>query len=64
MCQIVEEYAQEKVEYQKAIDLVEFIENLMETSAMTEKQACKALKYTLKVYKDAKKLLSESKALV
>lgn len=58
MCQIVEEYAKEKADFQKAIAIVEDIENLMETSGMTEKQACKALKRTLKAYKDAKKLLS------
>ena len=64
MCQIVEEYAQEKADFQKALAIVEDIENLMETSGMTEKQACKALKRSLKVYKDAKKLLSANKTLV
>lgn len=64
MCQIVEDYAQEKVNLQKAVDLVESIENLMDTSNMTDKQACRALKKTLKAYKDAKKLLSASEMLV
>ena len=64
MCQIVEEYAKEKADIQKALAIVEDNEYLMETSGMTEKQACKALKRTLKAYKDAKKLLSASEVLV
>ena len=64
MCQIVEEYAQEKADFQKAQAIVEDIENLMETTNMNEKQACKALKRTLKSYKDAKKLLSASESLM
>ncbi|MCR5670724.1 MAG: hypothetical protein K6G10_06930 [Butyrivibrio sp.] len=64
MCQIVEEYAKEKADFQKALAIVEDIENLMETGGMTEKQACKALKRTLKAYKNAKKLLSANEALV
>ena len=64
MCQIVEDYAKEKADFQKALAIVEDIENLMETSGMTEKQACKALKRTLKAYRDAKKLLSANEILV
>ena len=64
MCQIVEEYAQEKVDFQKARDIIEHIDTLMETCKMTLQQACGALKITEKNYEDAKKLLSGKETIV
>jgi predicted transposase/invertase (TIGR01784 family) len=55
MCQIVEEYAQEKADFQKALDIVEHVENAASNGNMTEQQACKLLGIKVKAYKDAKK---------
>ena len=64
MCQIVEDYAQEKADFQKALDTVKHIESLMANGNMSAQEACKLLSITYKAYKDAKKLLSESEVLV
>lgn len=64
MCQIVEEYAQEKADLQKALDIVEHVENAASNGNMTEQQACKLLGVKAKAYRDAKRLLSEKEVLV
>ena len=64
MCQIVEEYAQKKADFQKALDIVEHVENAINNGGMTEQQACMLLGIKNKAYKDAKKLLSENEVLV
>ena len=64
MCQIVEEYAQEKADLQEAATTLKHVSNLMETCNMTEQQACKALKISQKAYKDAKRLLSKNEVLI
>lgn len=58
MCQVVEEYAQEKANYQKAFDTVEYVENLMNNGHMVADKACALLGISLDNYNAAKKLLS------
>ncbi|WP_026653446.1 PD-(D/E)XK nuclease family transposase [Butyrivibrio proteoclasticus] len=64
MCQIVEEYAQGKADFQKALDVVEHVDNLANNGNMSIQQACKLLGIKIKAYKDAKKLLSSNELLV
>ena len=54
MCQVVEEYGDLRV----ARATVEHVENLMETTGMSEQQACSALKISMLDYSKAKELLS------
>jgi hypothetical protein len=58
MCQIVEEYAQEKADFQKAQSTVTHVQSLMTNGKMDEKQACKLLGVKIREYKDAQKLLA------
>lgn len=60
MCQIIEEY----VDLQEARNTVQYIENIMNNGNMTVKDACHLMGISQKAYKDAKKLLSASEALV
>ena len=64
MCQIVQEYAQEKADFQKALDIVEHVENAANNGNMTEQQACRLLGIKIKAYKGAKKLLSANEVTV
>ena len=63
MCNVVEEYAQEKVNIQKAIDIVEHIGNALE-NGFTELQACKIIGVSIETYEEAKKLVSENSETV
>ena len=63
MCQIVEEYAQEKADLEKALVTVEHIDNAMKNGNMTLKEACQLLGISQKAYKDAKRLLSKDEVL-
>jgi predicted transposase/invertase (TIGR01784 family) len=64
MCQIVEEYAQDKADLQRALDIVEHVENLSNNGGMTEQQACKLLGIKVNAYEEAKQLLSANEVLV
>ncbi len=59
MCQIIEEYG----DFREARKAIEYVKNLMETSGMTENQACKALKISEESFQRYKKLLSENEVL-
>ena len=58
MCKIVEDYAQEKADFEKATVTVQYVENAMKNGNLTEQQACKLIGITRKSYKEAKRLLS------
>lgn len=64
MCQIVEDYAQEKADFQRALDIVELIDNAMRNGEMSLKDTCKLVGVSQRAYKDAKKLLSENEMFV
>ena len=60
MCQIIEEYAQEKA----AVITVEYVDNVMRNGNVPLKEACRLIGISQKAYKDAKKLLSDNEMLV
>ncbi len=63
MCQIVEEYAQEQADFQKALDVVDHIEKIMAKQNKPVEYACVLLDISIKTYEDAKKLLSEKSVI-
>jgi len=64
MCQIVEDYAQEKADYQRALDIVKHIDSIMTKGNMSIKDACRLMGVTQKSYKESKKLLSKREVLI